>query len=343
MTTRVPIGSRFIGESDPVFVIAETAAGHMGRFDLAKQLIDIASNAKCDGVKFHIGSTEDSIVPAHEVYQLAKKLEFEEHQWKELFVHAKKSGLLTISMTTDLPSVELAARCGSDAYYVHPGSIVDHSLIRAISKIGTNIFVGTGASTLDEINDAVRLVRDIEGNQKLVLMYGYQAYPTAIEDNNLRYLETLGRLFGVNVGFADHTDGESAFSSTVPLLALAMGATVIEKHFTTDRKLKLLDYQSAMNPSELADFVGKLRAMEPVLGSRLPHAFSREETEYRLLVRKNVTARRVIARGETIAESMIVYKRSSPGISPRDASQLLGKIARRDIAKDEVITWDLVE
>lgn len=343
MIERVPIGSRFVGEFDPVLIIAETAAGHMGKVGLATQLVEIAAAAKCDAIKFHIESADETIVPGHDIYELAKTLEFEEKEWKELFFQAKNRGLLTISMTNDLSSVELAARCGTDAYYVHPGNIVDHTLVRTISKQRKTVFVGTGASTLDEIGDAVRLVREAEGNENLVLMYGYQAYPTRIEDNNLRFMQTLAKLFEVNVGFADHTDAESHFSGTVPILAIALGARVIEKHFTVDRKLKLIDYESAMNPTELAELVRQVRALEPALGSPLPHAFSKEETDYRTLVRKNVVADRHIAMGEIIDPSMIAFKRSSPGISPREAGKLVGRKARRHIRKDEVLSWDLLE
>jgi len=341
MISRVAVGHRFIGESDPVLVIAEIAAGHMGKLDLMMRFVDIASNAKCDAIKFHIESADETIVPDHDVYELAKKLEFKEHEWKDVFLYAKKRGLLTVSMTGDLPSVEMATRCGTDAYYVHPGNIVDHTLIRTISKTGKTVFVGTGASTLDEISDAAALVR--KNSKNLVLMYGYQAYPTRVEDNNLRFISTLRDLFEVNVGFADHTDGESRFAGVIPLLAMALGAAVIEKHFTIERKMKLIDYQSAMNPEELADFVAQLKLMELAMGSARPHAFSKEETEYRALVRKNIVARRPIARGEVIDSSMIAFKRSSPGTSPRDSWRVTGKRARHDIRKDQVMTLDLLE
>jgi sialic acid synthase SpsE len=343
MVERTKIGTRYISDADPTFLIAETAAGHMGNLDIAKQLIEIASMTKCDAIKFHIEDADETIVPSHEVYQLSKELEFEEIEWKELFQLSKENNLLTISMTNDLPSVRLAAACGTDAYYVHPGNIVDHTLIRTISKQRKTVFIGTGASTLDEIGDAVRLVREVEGNVNLVLMYGYQAYPTRIEDNNLRFIQTLARLFQVNVGFADHTDGESHLSVAVPILAIALGATVIEKHFTVDRKMKLIDYESAMNPTELSELVKQVRALEPALGSSIPHAFSKKEIDYRILVRKNVVANRPIAAGEIIDESMIAFKRSSPGISPRKAWRLLGRRARRDIRKDEVLSWNLLE
>jgi len=339
----VQIGRRSLGENQPILVVAETAAGHMGEFELARKLIEIASRAKCDAIKFHVELAEETLVPTHPDYPLAKKLEFNEQEWRDLFTYAKQNELLIISMTNDVPSVDLVARCGTDAYYAHPGNIVDPTLVRKIASKMKPVFLGTGASTLDEINEAVAIAGGIEGNKNLILMYGYQAYPTRIEDNNIRFLETLRRVFDLNVGFADHTDGESRFSGIIPLLAIAAGATVVEKHFTVDRKLKLLDYQSAMNAAELSEFVTQVRTAESSLGSFVPHAFSKDEKAYGRLVRKNIVSRRPIAKGETIDQSMIAFKRSPPGISPRDAWQLIGRISRRDIDKDEVLLWYLLE
>ena len=334
----IKIGNRKIGEKHPIFVIAEMACGHEGKINLAKKMIRIAARARADAIKFHIESTEDYIVPWHEDYEISKKLKFTKEEWRDLFQLAKRNKLLTISMPNDIPSVKIARENASDGYYIHSANLSDEPLIKEIAKIGKPMFIGTGASYIREIKRAVELVGAM-GNKNIILMHGFQAYPTKIEDTNLRFLKWLKEKFALHVGFADHIVGDSELCGIVPLLAIPYGAVVIEKHFTIDRKLRLIDYQSAMNPDEFRKFIINLRLVEKALGAYGPHKFSEDELQYRKRVKKNIVAARDIAKGEKITWEMLAFKRSEPGISPLEAKKVVGRIARRDILKNENIRW----
>lgn len=338
----IKIGNKKIGGAQPTFVIAEMACGHEGKVDLAKKLIKIAADVKADAIKFHIISPDDYIVPSHEVYKLTKKIELSKKEWGKFFNYARKFGLLTIAMPNDIPSARLARKNRADGYYIHSANLSDRPLIEEIAKAGKPVFIGTGASTLEEINNALKIINS-QGNTDIVLMHGYQAYPTKIEDTHLRFLEFLKQTFQTHVGFCDHTDGESELCGVIPLLAIPYGAVALEKHFTIDRKLKLIDYQSAMNPDELKRFIKNLRSIEKVFGSSAPHKLSKAELKYRKLVKKNIVANEDIKKGQKITEEMIAFKRSEPGISPLDANKVVGKIAKVNIKKNENIEWRMLE
>jgi len=338
----IRIGNKKIGERHPTFVIAEMACGHEGKLDLAKKMIKIAADANADAIKFHIESTEDYIVPQHEDYRISKKLQFTKKEWKELFQLAGKNKLLKISMPNDVPSVQIAKENKSDGYYIHSANLSDEPLVKEIAKLRKPIFVGTGASSLKEIEKAIKMIKSF-GNKKIILMHGFQAYPTKIGDTHLRFLKWLKEKFNLHVGFADHVDGESELCTIVPLLSVPYEAVVLEKHFTIDRKLKLIDYQSAMNPDEFKKFIKNLRLVEKAPGLYGPHKLSKDELKYRKLVKKSIVAKRDIKKGEKITEGMVAFKRSKPGISPLEADRVIGRITKTNIKKNENIEWRMLK
>ena len=337
----IKIGGKKIGDVQPTFVIAEMACGHEGKVDLAKKLIKIAADAKADAIKFHIISPDDYIVPSHEVYELTKKIELTKKEWEKLFNYARKFGLLIIVMPNDVPSARLARKNRTDGYYIHSANLSDKPLIEEMAKTGKPVFVGTGASTLEEMRNGIKIIKS-QGNTDIVLMHGYQAYPTEIEDNHLRFLKFLKQTFQTHVGVCDHTDGESELCGVIPLLAIPYGAVVLEKHFTIDRKLKLIDYQSAMNPDEFKRFVKNLRLIEKAFGSCGPHKLSKAEIKYRRLAKKSIVANRDIEKGEKIIEEMIAFKRSKPRISPSEVDKVIGRTAKVNIKKNENIKWRML-
>lgn len=342
MIKKIKIGNKWIGGDCPIFVIAEMACGHEGKLGLAEKMIKIAARAKADAIKFHIESPDDYIVPQHEEYELSKKLQLSERELQTLFRYAKKLGLVIVSMPNDVPSARIARENKSDGYYIHSANLSDGPLIEEVAKTKKPILVGTGASTLEEISSAIKTIKS-KGNENIIVMHGYQAYPTKVEDNHLRFLKFLQRKFQTNVGFCDHTDGESELCSIIPLLAIPYGATVLEKHFTIDRKLKLIDYQSAMNPDEFKKFIKNLRLIEKALGSYWPHKLSADELRYRKLVKKSIVAKKDIKKDEKITETMIAFKRAKPGISPLEAYKVIGRTAKRGIKENENIRWGMLK
>lgn len=330
------IGNREIGENFPVFIIAEMACGHEGNFDLAKKLTTIACEANADAIKFHMHTLDEYITPSHPVYEFVKKIRFSEQKWNELYQHAKDLGLNILAMPNDHTSLKLASRLGADAYFVHSASIEDYDLLKDIASKQKPVFLGIGGRTLEEIETAIKEVKKKE-NKKIILAHGYQAYPTKVGDTKLNYLKLLKDKFNLFVGFEEHAEGGSKFSEILPLMALPYGICSIEKHFTLDRSLKMVDYQSAMNPLELKAFIETLREAEKALGPNKFIKLSEDEIKYRNLVKKCIVANRNIATDQEIKPEDLAYKRAPEGVSPKYTKLIIGKKTKKSIKKDEPI------
>ena len=335
--SKLKIGNKTIGENMPCFVIAEVACGHEGKYSVADKLVDIAAEAEADAIKFHHHHAADYMTADHPIFDFVKKINFSYPKWKYLYEKARKKGLAIISMPNDLTSLALTEKLGTDGYYLHSANLGDLFFIREMAKTKKPILMGTGATTFNEIREVISLIKG-EGNNKIILMHGYQAYPTKIEENHLRMLKTIEKEFGCIAGFCDHTDGGSEIAKILPLVAAAFGARVIEKHFTLDRKLKMVDYQSALDPEDFKEFMRTLRLIEKAFGSAKPHAFTEDEKKYRNLVKKTVVAKHDIKAGKKLLLEDVAFKRSKEqGASPFEIKKLLGKTAKRKIKKDERI------
>jgi N,N'-diacetyllegionaminate synthase len=240
----------------------------------------------------------------------------------------------------DIPSLELMDRPEVKGYKLHLTNLANPDMLASIAKLAKPVFLATGGAKLEEIRTAIDTLKS-NGNGDIILMHGYQAYPTRLEEVNLRLMSQLKELFHLPVGFLDHVDGGTEMALIVPLAALAFGACVIEKHITLDRSLKGRDYFSSLDPPQFQLLMNHIREVEKTFG-RGAFSLSSEELKYRQEVMKNIVAAIPIPRGTEISASMLAFKRSSPGLSPVEAPNLSGKVARIDIAKDEVITWEKV-
>jgi sialic acid synthase SpsE len=235
----------------------------------------------------------------------------------------------------------VASSLEADAYFIHPSSINDIEFIEKIAETGKPILLGDGAVELKELENAVYAIKKI--NDKIIIMHGFQAYPTKTEDTNFLQIKTLQNKFSLPIGFQDHIDAESELSIIIPLMSITAGACVIEKHITIDRKLKLTDYESALEPIELKKFENLLRITEKALG-KSEFIFSKDEKKYRENVQKSIVADKAIAKGTKIERDMIAFKRTSPsGISPKELYKLLGKKAKINIEKNENIFTEMLE
>ena len=345
----VRIGNRIIGEGSPCFIIAEAGVNHNGEVDLAKSLIDIAKNADADAVKFQTFKTEEIMVketPKAEYqkettgegtqYEMIKKLELSEKDFKELAGYAKQKGIIFLSTPFDEESADLLEKLNVPAFKIGSGDLTNMPLLEYIAKKDKPMIISTGMSTLDEVRDAVNAVKNA-GNNQIILLHCTSNYPAKIEDCNLRAMQTLEKEFDVPVGYSDHTLG-----IVVPIAAVAMGACIIEKHFTLDKNLPGPDHKASLEPNELKEMVKQIRIAEKALGTGKKKP-ANSEIEIQKVARKSIVAKVNIAKGSIITKEMLTVKRPGTGLVPKYYYKIVGKKAKKNIKENELINWDMVE
>lgn len=336
--------------SNRIFIIAEAGVNHNGSIELAKQLIDTAALAGTDAVKFQTFIAEEvaSInAPKAEYqketteisesqYDMIKRLELSKKDHLELIDHAKNRNIIFLSTPFDERSVDLLVELGVPLIKISSSEITNHSFLKYIVKKGLPIIFSTGMSTLEEVAEAVSVIKET-GCKDLTLLHCTSNYPAHVEDCNLLAMNTMADAFDVPVGYSDHTPG-----IYVALAAAAMGACVIEKHFTLDKTLPGPDHRASLEPDELKEMVRGIRLVETALGSSVK-APVESELEVRDVARRSIVAKVVIPAGTVITEDMLTFKRPGTGISPKDSNMVMGKITSQDIIKDEILKFEKLE
>jgi N,N'-diacetyllegionaminate synthase len=329
--------------SGGVKIIAEAAQGFEGDVSLACMLVRAAAFAKADAIKFQLVYADELATPGYAYYDLFHKLEIPDAGWAKVAREAREVGLELIFDVFGPRSVCLAKASGAAAVKIHTTDFFNHALVRqALSSFAT-VYFSAGGISVEEIEAFLHRYRSA-GAQKLVMLYGFQAEPTAVTENNLRRLAALrGRFRGLRFGFMDHCAGDTDEAGWLAVLCLPYGIEVIEKHITLDRSLQLEDYVSALAPGEFGRFVARIRAAEAALGQS-----SLEPTEaeraYRRKVVKKVTATRDLAEEEVIGLDDVTLLRSAliqaPGGGANMLEQLedaIGRQTRRAIRVGEAI------
>lgn len=328
-------------------IIAEAGVNHNGSIHLAKQLIDVAADAGVDMVKFQTFKTENLVsrtapkavyqqknLPDGDVSQssMLKKLELSPAQHLELIEYCNCRGVRFFSTAFDLDSIDFLGNLHVGLWKIPSGEITNYPYIKRIASYSEPIILSTGMSTMDEVKEAVQVLLKfgVERSQ-ITILHCNTEYPTPMQDVNLRAMQTLHFEFGVNVGYSDHTRGIE-----VPIAAVALGATVIEKHFTLDRTMKGPDHKASLEPGELKSMVRAIRNIEHALGSS-EKKVSESEQKNIIIARKSIVAALDIKAGETFTERNITVKRPGNGISPMYWDDVIGKQATRDFKGDELI------
>lgn len=327
---KIKIGDKVIGRGSPVFIIAEAANSHEGSLDVAKKLVYAAADAGADAVKFQKFITEELLVPYHPDFSLFKSLELKDWEWRELFKYASDMGIIAFADVFDIPSVTFIASLNVPAYKIHSTDVSNTDLLRYVGSQKKPIFLGVGATYLDEITKALSFL-----HENVVLIHGFQAFPTRIEEANLMFLNTLQRKFDRLVGYMDHIDGNEEFATILPLVALGYGVCVVEKHIILDRSKKGIDHESALNPAEFKKFVQNVRKVELAIGLG-ENLFSEDEENYRLKTKKNVVAKCDIFTGEVVTHDMLAFKRARRGLSPMDIDKIIGKKIPKSMKRDDI-------
>lgn len=326
-------------------IIAEAGVNHNGNMDIAKRLIDAAADAGVDYVKFQTFKTENLVsfnAPTAEYqkaatqetsqYAMLKRLELNEQQHIELIEYCNKKGVKFLSTAFDMDSIDLLESLNLDLWKIPSGEITNYPYLARIAATGKPIIMSTGMCDTSDINNALdALIENGATKESITLLHCNTQYPTPYEDVNLLAMNTIKSDYGLATGYSDHTQGIE-----IPIAAVALGACVIEKHFTLDRNMEGPDHKASLEPAELKKMVEAIRIVEQALGSA-SKTVSPSEAQNKSIARKSIVAKRNIHKGETLTEDNITVKRPGNGISPMKWREVIGTPATRDFAPDEPI------
>lgn len=333
---RICVGARWIGDGEPALILAEMASAHEGSSDLAHRLVEVAAEAGADAVQVQMYVAEQLVAPTRWDFSMTKAYELPGPAWRGIIASAREAGLLVWANVFDRPSLETALEAGVDAIKLHSSDTSNPVMLDAAARAGRPVSLSLGGSTADEAAQAVFRLRD-GGAQGIVLMHGFQAFPTAPADSRLGYLPTLRRMFDCVVGYQDHTDGGNPLAFALPLVALGLGAAVIEKHYTFDRSQQGPDHESALDPIPLGHFVVQLRETERALRGGALAPFSEAEQSYRRRMKKHLVAARPLRAGDVLDSSAVALMRSDGGLLASAYEEALGHRVRRDFDAFEPI------
>lgn len=330
-----------------VLIIAEAGVNHNGSIDLAKKLIDEAVIAGVDYIKFQTFKSEKLVSKAakqaeyqqknigHEgetQYTMLKRLELSPADHEVLIDYCNSKGIKFFSTAFDMDSIDYLHSLNLGLWKIPSGEITNFPYLRKIASFGEPVILSTGMSELNEIEEAIQvLIKYGVAKDDITVLHCTTEYPTPFTDVNLKAMLQIGVKFGVKIGYSDHTKGIE-----VPIAAVALGATVIEKHFTLDKNMEGPDHKASLEPAELKAMVTSIRNIESALGAGHKQV-SESERKNIEIVRKSIVAASPIKKGETFTEDNLTVKRPATGISPMKWESVIGTIAKRDFEEEEAI------
>ncbi len=325
-----------------VFIIAEAGVNHNGSLELAYKLVDAAKEADADCVKFQTYITEnDTAVNCEKAeyqkteqqesqYELLKKLELSFDDFRKIQEYCKKKGIMFLSTPFDIESLKFLEEIHMPIWKIASSEVENFQLLREMAKTHKPIILSTGMCTIEEISNAVDVLKKY-GAGEIKILHCNTQYPTPMEDVNLKAMYELKSMFQCDIGYSDHTQGIE-----VPIAAVAMGATILEKHFTLDRNMEGPDHVASLNPLELKEMVQAIRNIEKAIGTgkKVP---SNSEKGNRIAARKSIFARCEIKKGQKFTEENIIAKRPGGGVNPMRWEEVIGTCAVRNFKRDEMI------
>lgn len=332
--------------ADRIFIIAEAGVNHGGNVGTAKKMIDAARRAGADAVKFQTFKSEDIAgrYAPKAAYQkktggrnerqlkMLRRLELDAGAHKELIEHCRKKGIIFLSAPFDLESIDLLDDLGLDIFKIPSGEITNLPYLRKIGGLKKKLILSTGMADLREIKEALEILA-VSGTPRgdITVLHCTTEYPAPMDETNLRAIGTIRAALGVKVGYSDHTMGIEA-----SIAASALGASIIEKHFTLSRKMRGPDHAASLEPDELKAMVDAIRNIGSALGNGIKRP-APSELKNKAVVRKSIVAARDINKGEIFAAENIAVKRPAAGISPMKWDTVIGRIAAREFKRDEAI------
>ena len=329
-----------------VFIIAEAGVNHNGSIDLAKKLIDVASAAGADAVKFQTFKAKNLATKSSEKanyqknttnqketqFNMLKKLELSKEMHLELINYSKNKDIKFLSSPFDHDSIELLKDLGLEIFKIPSGEITNLPYLRHIGKLNKKIILSTGMSNIDEVKNALDILFS-SGTKKnnITVLHANTEYPTQMEDVNLKAMVIMGKELNVNFGYSDHTLGIE-----VDIAAVALGASIIEKHFTLNCNMEGPDHKASLEPDQLNKMVISIRNIEKALGNGIKKP-SKSELPNIQIVRKSIIAKTKIKKGEILNENNLAVKRPGGGISPMKWDEIIGTKAIKDYNEDELL------
>ena len=328
-------------------IIAEAGVNHNGDIAKAKTLIDKGAEAGVDYVKFQTFKAEKLVTKQAQraayqdkntqnndsQYEMLKKLELSQTVHQELIDYCKVKGVKFLSTGFDNDSLAFLAQLGVRIAKVPSGEITNLPYLRQVASLFPEVILSTGMATIDEIKDAVKVLIDYGvSKDKITILHCNTEYPTPMEDVNLKAMLHIQKELGVSVGYSDHTLGIE-----VPIAAVALGATVIEKHFTLNKTLPGPDHKASLEPDELKAMVSAIRNIEKAIGGSGLKEVSPSEEKNRPIARKSIVAATKIAQGQVFTSENLTIKRPGTGISPMQWDEVIGKKAKKDFQEDDLI------
>lgn len=327
-----------------VFIIAEAGVNHNGSLDNAKKLIDVAAASGADAVKFQTFKTENMVCKnvskadyqlkstdkKESQYEMLKKLELDFNEYKQLKEYCSKKDIMFLSTPFDLDSIQLLNQLQIPIFKIPSGEITNYPYLKQIGLSKKEVILSTGMSTLDEIKEAIQVLKEY-GTTKISILHCNTEYPTPMDDVNLNIIPAMQKNFKVPIGYSDHTNGIE-----IPIAAVALGAEIIEKHFTLDKNMDGPDHRASLEPHELKNMVTAIRNIEMALGTceKTP---TLSEMKNLQATRKTIVAKSEIKAGDIFTEENLTTKRAGLGLSPMEWNNIIGKISKYDFKIDEMI------
>lgn len=333
-------------QMDNIFIIAEAGVNHNGSLKLAKKLVDVAVDAGADAVKFqtfkadklvskgaHKADYQKQTTSAKESqYEMIKKLELDENAHRELIQYCHEKKIIFLSTPFDHDSIDMLNSFGMPIFKIPSGEITNLPYLRHIGRLGKEVILSTGMADLGEVEDALdALMKAGVSKEKVTVLHATTEYPCPIEEVNLRAMQTIRTAFDVKVGYSDHTQGIE-----VPIAAVAMGACVIEKHFTLDRNMDGPDHKASLEPEELKAMVQAIRHIDQAMGNGIKKPSKSEEKNIDI-ARKSIVASRQIKIGESFSAENMTIKRPGNGINPMRWDEIIGQVAKKNYQFDDLI------
>lgn len=329
---------------DRVFIIAEAGVNHNGSIEIAKKLIDAAALAGADAVKFQTFKAENLVCKdakkaeyqmettnqRESQFDMLKKLELTQDMHEQLMDYCKNKNIMFLSTPFDIESLQYLVLCGVEIIKIPSGEITNYPFLREAGKTGKRIILSSGMSTLEEVRNAVQVVKD-SGSKEITVLHCNTEYPTPYADVNLKAMLTIQNELGIPVGYSDHTQGIE-----VPIAAAALGATVIEKHFTLDKNMDGPDHRASLEPDELQAMVTAIRNIEVALGNGKKEP-SESEKKNISVARKSIVAKCDIKAGDIFTEDNLTTKRPGTGISPMRWNEIINQKVLKSYKMDELI------
>ncbi|MFW9777503.1 MAG: N-acetylneuraminate synthase [Candidatus Heimdallarchaeota archaeon] len=345
----VRIGGNFVGENNICFIIAEAGVNHNGSIHKAKKMVEVAKACGADAVKFQTFTAERLVTSTAEKapyqkeqtddgsqFDMLKSLELTSSEFTTLAKHAEKTGIMFLSTPFDQESADFLETLEIAAYKISSGDLTNLPMLKHIARKAKPMILSTGMGDIGEVNSAISTITQA-GLKEIILLHCVTSYPAPLESLNLKAITTLREAFDFPVGFSDHTTDVLA-----PVIARALGACVIEKHFTLDKNLPGPDHKTSLTPQILEEMITTIRKVELALGDGIKKP-AEIEIGLKSIVQRSIVAKADISVGKILEENMLDVKRPGTGIAPKFLDDIIGKRSKTQIKKDQLITWEMIE